>query len=92
MPSMYFGERLQGLTTDEDKMIDQCIDTTADVREAILKAMSPKDIATMISLHFEESTEDLADTMRVLGGLLKERNRDAFYASIHQLYNEPVSS
>jgi hypothetical protein len=88
--SMYLGD-LPNVTPDMARQTDQAFETMAEVRTAILKNMTPKDIADMIIGHFDvtDDTSGYVGVLEELAKVLKETSPSDFYGALDTLYKAP---
>jgi enamine deaminase RidA (YjgF/YER057c/UK114 family) len=88
--SMYLGD-LPNVTPDMTRQTDQAFETMAEVRTAILKNMTPKDIADMIIVHFDVSDDPqgYVAVLEELAKVLKETSPSDFYGALDTLYKTP---
>jgi hypothetical protein len=55
-------EAITKLERDNDRWVGEI----GDIRKVILREMTPKTIAEMIAVHFDEAPEDILDTAKAL--------------------------
>jgi hypothetical protein len=81
---MYYGDA--PLTQSEHRSVDQAMETTANVRTAILEAMTPQDIAIMLQIFFDDKPEGFVEVFKKMAEELKTLSPTQFYSVIDPIY------